>query len=156
MECALSGKPKAPKRLYSDYVKGQSSCNPCLLNLERFLSTHAASHRSCRIVALDFREGVKGLCTRSHVALHDLPSKIRRMTNSENCYKVEYSSSKISPKTLSSYSVSNWISILSSLQCICMHITGKDYIISHQAKQHAVTALKAELHQYQLPSKCDN
>lgn len=77
MECALSGKPKAPTRLYSDYVKGQSSCNPCLLNLERFLSTHAASHRSCHIVALDFREGVKGLCARSNVALHDLPSKIR-------------------------------------------------------------------------------
>ena len=76
MECALPGKPKAPTRLYSDYVKAQSSCNPCLLNLECFLSNHAPGHRSCRIVALDFR-GVKGLCTRSNVALHDLPSKLR-------------------------------------------------------------------------------
>ena len=77
MECALPGKPKASTRLYSDYVKAQSSRNPCLLNLECFLSKHAAGHRSCRIVALDFREGVKGLCARSNVALHDLPSKLR-------------------------------------------------------------------------------
>jgi hypothetical protein len=62
---------------YGDYVKAQALCNPCLLNLDKFLSSQAISRRSCRVTALDFRAEVEGLFSQTNVALHDLPSKLR-------------------------------------------------------------------------------
>lgn len=62
---------------YRDYVKTQSIYNPCLFNLVDFLSNHAYSHRRCRVTALDFREGIKGLSSQISVALNDLPSKLQ-------------------------------------------------------------------------------
>ncbi|PVI04776.1 hypothetical protein DM02DRAFT_668739 [Periconia macrospinosa] len=44
---------------YRDYVETLSSRNPCLLNLQSFLSSSSVYRRTCQFTALDFREGIE-------------------------------------------------------------------------------------------------
>lgn len=51
------GKPFHKSGTYRDYVETLCSRNPCLLNLQSFLSTPSAYQRTCQFTALDFQEG---------------------------------------------------------------------------------------------------
>ena len=77
MELVPENKSPGPQKSYQKYVRAQSTYNPCLRNLELFLSSHATSQSKCRVVALDFREGIKGLSARTKVKLQDLSSKLQ-------------------------------------------------------------------------------
>lgn len=74
MEQHISNKPGSS---YLDYVKTQAMYNPCLFNLENFLSNHTNSQGRCCVRTLDFREGIKGVSSQTLVALNDLPSKLQ-------------------------------------------------------------------------------
>lgn len=69
---------------YLEYVKTQSIYNPCLFNLENFLSNHADSHGRCRVITLDFRQGIQGVSSQTLVDLNDLPSKLQSDNNHES------------------------------------------------------------------------
>ena len=77
MEREKDDERKASIQSYSYYVKAQSVCNPCLLNLDNFLTIPTAGHGCCRIVALDFRRDVQVPFLRTKIPQDDLPTKLR-------------------------------------------------------------------------------
>jgi hypothetical protein len=72
-----SEKPYAMAMPYGAYVKAQCSQNPSLLNLHNFLSKPKACGNGCRIVAMDFPEGIDRPISRAVVCLDDLSSVLR-------------------------------------------------------------------------------
>lgn len=76
--------PDKPGSSYLENVNTQSIYNPCLFNLESFLSNQTSSHGRCRVRTLDFREGIKGVSSQTLVALNDLPSKLQSDDKHDN------------------------------------------------------------------------
>lgn len=73
---------------YQAYVKALCSRNPCLFNLHTFLTDPNIPQHGCRVVALDFREGIDHPIVRSLIdldylghELRDKPSKERDRSN---------------------------------------------------------------------------
>lgn len=82
-----SEKPYALAMPYGAYVKAQCSQNPSLLNLHNFLSNPKGRRSGCRIVAMDFREGIDHPISRAIACLDDLSSEFRENPLGKTCHK---------------------------------------------------------------------
>src|SRR6266496_2556940 len=82
-----SEKPYDIEMSYGAYVQARCSQNPSLLNLHNFLSNPKARRDGCRIIAMDFREGINHPIPRANVCLNDVSSELRKSAFGKTYHK---------------------------------------------------------------------